>query len=72
MTLEDIVQEVRTLSVEERKQLIGMIVDMLTESPPEKKKRSILEFEGLGAEIWKNIDTDAYINELRDEWDHRP
>ena len=57
MTLEDIVQEARALSVEERKQLIGMIVDTLTESPPEKKKKcSILELAGLGAEIWKDIE----------------
>jgi hypothetical protein len=73
MTLDDIVQEVRALSVEDRKRLIGLIVDTLTESeaPPAPKKRSILEFEGLGAEIWKDIDTDAYLNELRDEWDQR-
>jgi hypothetical protein len=74
MTLEDIVQEVRSLSIEDRKRLIGLIVDTLTEpeSPPSQKKRSILELAGLGAEIWRDVDTDAYIDELRDEWDHRP
>ena len=74
MTLEDIVQEVRVLSVEDRKRLISLIVDTLTEpeSPHAQKKRSILELAGLGAEIWKDIDTDAYINEMRDEWDQLP
>jgi hypothetical protein len=33
--------------------------------------RSLLEFEGLGAEIWKGIDAQEYVNELRKEWDHR-
>ena len=74
MTLEEIKQGVLTLSIEQRKQLIAFIVDSLTEreeieSVP--KKRSILEFEGLGAEIWQGIDAQEYLNELRDEWDER-
>ena len=71
MTLEEIVREVRALPVDERKRLIGLIVDTLTEPEPSpgKKKRSILEFEGLGAEIWEGIDVEEYVNQLRDEWD---
>jgi hypothetical protein len=75
MTLEDIKQGVRDLSVEQHKQLIAYIVDLLAErkeGEPELKKRSILEFEGLGAEIWQGIDAQEYLNELRDEWDERP
>ena len=36
------------------------------------KKRSLLELEGLGAEIWEGIDAQEYVNELRNEWEHRP
>lgn len=41
-----------------------------------KPKRSIMELEGLGAELWKDengtlIDAQDYINDLRHEWDHR-
>jgi hypothetical protein len=35
-------------------------------------QRSLLELEGLGAEIWQGIDAQDYVNELRKEWDHRP
>ncbi len=40
-------------------------------------KHSIMELEGLGAEIWKGkdgtpADAQDYVNELRWEWDHRP
>ncbi|MEN9935409.1 MAG: hypothetical protein RLZZ387_1988 [Chloroflexota bacterium] len=28
-----------------------------------------MELHGLGAEIWRGIDAQAYVNELRDEWD---
>ena len=33
--------------------------------------RSILELEGLGREVWEGVDAKRYIDELRDEWDHR-
>jgi hypothetical protein len=36
------------------------------------QKHSIMELHGLGAEIWKGIDAQEYVNELRKEWDHRP
>jgi len=29
---------------------------------------SLLELEGLGAEIWQAVDAQAYIHALRDEW----
>ncbi len=48
MTFEAIVDEIRTLSVAERKALLNVIVDSLTEPT---KTRSLLELEGLGAEI---------------------
>jgi hypothetical protein len=33
---------------------------------------SILELEGLGAEIWEGIDAQEYVDQLRSEWDDRP
>lgn len=33
-----------------------------------KPKRSILELEGLGKEIWKDIDAQEYVNQERDSW----
>ena len=73
MTLEGIIEEIRGLSVSERKQLISAIVDTLTESQPDSsgKKRSILEFEGIGAEMWQGVDAQEYVNSLRGEWDDR-
>lgn len=31
--------------------------------------RSILELEGLGAEVWDGVDPNQYVAELRDEWE---
>jgi hypothetical protein len=71
MTLDAIVKEIRTLPIEERKRLINLIVDSLTESLPAEKprKRSLRELRGLGKEIWAGIDAQEYVNRERDEWD---
>ncbi|MBZ0280210.1 MAG: hypothetical protein K8L97_05685 [Anaerolineae bacterium] len=71
MSVQEMIQEARTLSIDERKQLIKALVDMMTE-PSTKgtpKQRSLRELRGLGKEIWSGIDAQAYINQGRDEWD---
>ena len=71
MSLREIVQEARTLPVEERKQLIKILDDTLTETQA-PKKHSILEFAGRGAEMWDGVDAQEYVNQLRSEWDDHP
>jgi hypothetical protein len=34
--------------------------------------RSLLELEGLGAELWEGLDAQERVNRLRNEWNHRP
>lgn len=72
MTVQEIIREVRGLPIEERKRLIKALVDIVNEPEDEPKKRSILEFIGLGAEMWEGVDAQEYVNQLRSEWDHRP
>jgi hypothetical protein len=64
--------QVKPLTSEERLQLARWILDDLVEAtpPPTKpRRRSLMELEGLGKEIWAGVDVEAYVNELRDEWD---
>lgn len=68
-------QHIVPLSTQDKLQLLAEMAKGLADGdhslePP--KKRSMMELEGLGAEIWKGIDPDEYVNELRNEWDHRP
>ena len=72
MTLEDIQHEVRSLTIEQRKQIIAYLVDSLTEPKSSGKNRSILEFEGIAAHLANDEDPQDYVNRLRSEWDHRP
>ncbi len=66
MSIEALVDEIRTLPVEERKRLIMLVLDTLTEpSPSVPAKRSILELAGLGADIWQGIDAQEYVDKMR-------
>jgi len=70
MTIQDIMDEVRVMPIDERERLMQMIQETLDQ--PKVKKHSIMELAGLGAEIWEGVDAQEYVNQLRNEWDHRP
>ncbi|MBI5670384.1 MAG: hypothetical protein HZC41_20515 [Chloroflexi bacterium] len=72
MSVLELLEEIRALSLEERKQLMKLMVDTLAEpAEPSKKHHSLRELRGLGKEIWEGIDAQEYVNKLRDEWDTR-
>ena len=64
------VQRIRHLPVVERLQLISRIAEDLVVNEPGHTRR-ITELRGLGKEIWRDIDGQAYVDELRDEWEQR-
>ena len=75
MSVIDILEQAQSLTIQERKLLVKLLVDTLDQpeqSPPLEDKHSILELAGLGAEIWKGVDAQDYVNRLRGEWEHRP
>ncbi len=68
-------QHIKPLSHDEQLKLLAKMVEELANEKKEnapQKKRSLLELEGLGAEIWEGVDAREYVNELRNEWEHRP
>jgi hypothetical protein len=73
MTIAEILQQAKTLSVQERKELVKLLIDSL--DGPEAvscQQRRLSELRGLGKEIWKGIDAQEYVNQLRSQWDERP
>ena len=66
-------QKIKLLPATERLRLVALIAhDLATTAITEHQQRSLLELEGLGADIWQGVDAQEYVNELRKEWDHRP
>lgn len=69
MVVLDILEEIRALSLEERKQLMKLMVDTLTdpESAPKQSYR-LRNLRGVGREIWEGVDVEDYISQQRSEW----
>lgn len=65
--------QIRRLPLRERLHLAQRIIGEAASAVSEPERpRSLLELEGLGAELWKGMDAQDYVDELRREWDHRP
>jgi hypothetical protein len=65
--------QVKQLPPTERLRLLELIVrELAAASERPTGERSLLELEGLGAEIWQGEDAQEYVASLRREWDHRP
>ena len=68
MTVAEILHQAKALTPNERKELVKSLIDLIASDAP-RPKRSLLELQGLGKEIWQGVDAQEYIDELRDEWD---
>jgi len=66
----DYVKGIKSLNIDEQLTLLEIISARLKKSIDKKRgKRSILDLEGLGANIWKGIDAQDYIHKERESWD---
>lgn len=66
--VDELLAAAEALSPQERQQLLRRLTERVGTQAP-AKRRSILELKGVGAEIWRGMDVDAYINAERDSWD---
>lgn len=68
MTVAEVLLQAKALTPSERKELAKLLIDQIAVDA-DKPQRSLKELAGLGKEVWKGIDAQAYVDELRDEWD---
>jgi hypothetical protein len=65
------VRGIKGLKPEEQLSLVEIISAILKIILRKKKvKHSILELEGLGADVWKGIDAQQYVRNEREAWDY--
>ena len=66
-------QHIKSLSEAEQLRLVELMAHRLaaTAAHPPQPQRSLLELEGLGADMWQGIDAQQHVNDLRKEWEHR-
>ena len=62
----------RQLAVSEQLRLLENLTKAvrhrLSSKPKEELTYSIMELEGLGAEIWQDVDAQEYVNQERASW----
>ena len=71
MTYDDVVATLPHLDPEEQLNLLQVLSSVLKKAvaPKKAKKHSLLELEGLGAEIWSKVNVEEYVRRERDTWD---
>lgn len=57
------------LTPDEQLQLLAEVAAMLRQQITAEPQHSIMELEGLGKEIWQDVDVEKYIDEERNSWD---
>jgi hypothetical protein len=67
-TYQEIRRQVETLTPDEQLRLLEDLVAIVRQQNSISPKRSIMQLEGLGQEIWQDIDAQEYINQERDSW----
>jgi len=69
LTYEDYVRGIDKLKPEQQLSLVKLLTAKLKKQLGRTSgKRKVTELDGLGAEIWKNIETEEYIQKERDSW----
>lgn len=63
-----LLDEVEKLTQTDQLRLLEQIAVLIRRKTTVKTRRSILELQGLGKEIWKNIDAQKYVDEERKSW----
>ncbi|KPL90810.1 hypothetical protein [Herpetosiphon geysericola] len=68
MSLVAILEQVQTLSVQERKDLVKFLVDSL-DVPPRQPLLRLADMAGFAAVLATDDDAQAYVDGLRDAWE---
>ncbi|MDZ7720023.1 MAG: hypothetical protein U5K72_14495 [Balneolaceae bacterium] len=70
LTYEDYVEGIGNLKPEQQLHLVELLTATLKKQIGRTSgKRKITELDGLGAEVWKNIEIQDYIQKERNSWD---
>jgi hypothetical protein len=68
ITYQEVLQRAQKLTPDEQLQLLADLAAIIRQQTILEPLHDVLEFEGVGAEVWKGIDAQKYIDEERDSW----
>jgi hypothetical protein len=68
-TYDEIAAALPSLETEEQIDLLEVLTIALKKSVRKKKrKHSLMELEGLGAEVWSGVNVEQFLRSERDSW----
>lgn len=67
-TYREIRHQVENLTPDEQFRLLEELIVMVRRRVFVKSRRSIMELEGLGKEIWNGLDAQEYVDQERASW----
>lgn len=65
----DVLTQVLQLSPEEQLRLLAELASMLGYQLRSQRLHDVMEFKGVGKEVWAGVDVDKYIEEERNSWE---
>ena len=66
---DDLYDRLQERAAKDRRSVAQEVIHLLEHAVEEPKPLSILGLQGLGKEIWKDVDSDAYLEAERRSWD---
>ena len=69
LTCEKVLADARQLSLADQLLLLEKVACLVRRRTSSERRRSVLELQGLGKEIWRDIDARKYVDEERSSWD---
>jgi len=67
-TYQEICRQVEELTPDEQLRLLEAVAAIVRRRMTESPKRSILELEGLGKDVWQGVDAQVYVDRERASW----
>jgi len=64
-----ILNQVRRLTPEEQLKLIEDIITVVRHRVTASQLHSVMEFKGMGKELWEGVDVEKYIDDERNSWE---
>jgi hypothetical protein len=67
-TYQKVLERVKRLRPDEQLRLLEELAAFLRRRIPPPPRRSILELQGLGKQLWQGVDAQAYVDQERNAW----
>ena len=67
-TYQELIETMKNLELEQQLDLLEVLANILRGRMVAAVRYDIMELKGLGKEVWRGIDAQAYVNSERDSW----